>query len=196
MLAIIFILSENVCMVELPQVTLGIKIHAGIEIGNRIGKRLVQLDDTAGRNIQLINTITFRAYQDVVLLILHQLAHSYFLRPIRYWYQLKAIVAVRVAIQSVVGSHIQAFLVIRQESHDAIVLNRRGVIGVTQIACKGVTIKPVQAIIGSYPDKSILILHNDLNLITRQLVGSIESARVGIRQRCKHLHQDHKNKYQ
>ena len=183
-------------MVELPQVALGIKIHLGIEIVNSVSKRLVQLDDATGSNIQLIDTITFRAYQDVVLLILHQLAHSYFLRSTRYWYQLKAIVAVRVAIQSVVGSHIQAFLIIRQEPHDAVVLNRRGVTGVTQIVCKGVTIKPVQAIIGSYPDKAILILHNDLNLITRQLVGSIESARVGISQRCKHLHQDHINKYQ
>ena len=145
MLAIIFKLSENIGMVELPQVALGIKIHLGIEIVYRIGKRLVQLDDSTGRNIQLIDTMTFRAYQDVVLLILHQLAHSYFLRPTRYLNPFKAIVAVRVTIQSVVGSHIQAFLIIRQESHDAVVLNRRGVIGVTQIVCKGVTIKPVQA---------------------------------------------------
>ena len=93
---------------------MGIQIHVREEIGHGIGKKLAKLGHFPGCHIQLIDPKTSRTNQEIVLPIFQDFAYSNLLRPVRNRNHLKTIVTVGVSVKTIVGTHIQALLIVRQ----------------------------------------------------------------------------------
>ena len=188
-LAIILIFSQGIGMVGLPEVAFTIKEKRTEIIIHRILEPLVQPMEFPRLHIQFEGSISRSTYQEMMLAIFYQAIDSHLLIFLFQYDALESIGSIRILVETAIGSYKESFLVIRINIHDFIVLNGGGISRIAEIGTETVSIKTIQPILGTHPDKPVLILHDFTDHATRQVVGCIKSSRVSMREACQHLHE-------